>query len=274
MARKKKFPEPEGIPPWLITFTDMMTLMLTFFVLLVSMSTIDERRRLIVLGSIIGTFGIGEAGFDPRTATDTRATVEPGAMEDVEDLEVLKQLLWEDLQNDLDFQSNKFLQILSINDQVLFEPGEVELTPRGQLLLDRILPVLLEIEHPLLLGGHTSTPRAEDMEREYVYLDQDPVSDPTWKLSLYRVMAIYRYLVDRGMSPDMLKMEAFGRFHPRFSDQTPEGRERNRRVDIVLDTRNSNWFRILEQNQRSRMTEDGEYNYNGYRFQVDPTEGE
>ena len=254
----------------MVTFSDLMTLMLTFFVLLVSMATIDERRRLIVLGSIIGTFGIGQAGYDPRTVEDSRTTVEPGPMEDVEDLEMVKEMLWEDLENDLDFSSSKFLQVLSISDEILFEPGQVVLTPEGQRLLDRILPVLLAIDYPLLLGGHASTIRAEELHEDYDMFTAQAIEDPTWRLSLYRVMAIYRYLVDRGMDPEKLKMEAFGRFHPRHSENTLLGRQRNRRVDIVLDKRNDNWYRILEEHQNDHVTPDGAFDYNGYRFQVDP----
>ena len=77
MARKKKFDPGTGDPAWLVTFTDMMTLMLTFFVLLVSMSVMDERRKLVVIGSIIGTFGLGEQGYDPAPSRTSGAPWSP-----------------------------------------------------------------------------------------------------------------------------------------------------------------------------------------------------
>jgi chemotaxis protein MotB len=167
MARKKKESPPEGgTPAWLVTFTDMMTLMLTFFVLLVSMSTIDERRKLITLGSIIGTFGTGKS-YDNLSIKDRRRTVEPGPMDldKVDDLSPLKDKAWEDAYEDLDFASNKFVQIFSINEDVLFEPGSTLLKPEGKEMLESTLPVLLQIEYPLLLAGHTSTLREEEGER-------------------------------------------------------------------------------------------------------------
>jgi chemotaxis protein MotB len=240
--RKKKSGDRGGVPPWLITFSDMMTLMLTFFVLLVSMSVIDERRRLIVLGSIIGTFGVGRDSYDVLSTQDSRRTVEPGPfeMESIDDLEPLKEMVWEDVSKDLNFAENKFVQVLSINSDVLFEPGEAKLTMEGQRLLERALPVLLQIDYPLLLAGHTSRLR-EEMGTDYKVEAKEDVMDESWRLSLFRVLNIYRFLLDSGMDPEMLRTEAFGRFHPRHTDLTAEGRRKNRRVDIILDKRNVRW---------------------------------
>ncbi|MDY7000713.1 MAG: flagellar motor protein MotB, partial [Thermodesulfobacteriota bacterium] len=121
MAKKgKKAPEAKGQPAWLITFTDLMTLLLTFFVLLVSMAVIDERRKLIVLGSIFGTFGMGQS-YDLLSTKDTKRKVEPGPMEmeSADDLEPLKDLIWEDMEQDLNFASNRFVQVFSVNNDVL-----------------------------------------------------------------------------------------------------------------------------------------------------------
>lgn len=242
-ARKKKQADSGGVPQWMITFTDLMTLLLTFFVLLVSMATIDEQRKLVTLGSVLGQFGMGDAGIDALSTKDKRNTVEPGPMEDISELQRLKDLLWEDLENDLDFRSNAFIEVLSLTDDVLFSPGTTELSPRGKQVLDRMLPALLRVDHPLLLAGHTSVAREEIPD--YVVEFEDDELDFSWRLSLERVMALYRYLLSRGMDPAMLRMEAFGRFKAIHSNQNPEGRRKNRRVDIVLDKRSSNWQRVL-----------------------------
>jgi len=244
MARKQKKPPPvSGVEPWLITFSDMMTLMLTFFVLLVSMAVIDERRKLIVLGSIIGSFGVAKGSQDVLSQMESKRVVEPGPfeMENVDDMEPLKEMIWEDSSEDLAFAENRFVQILSINSDVLFAPGETDLTLEGQKLLERVLPVLLQIEYPLLLAGHTSLLR-DEMGVDYQVEDKDKVMDDSWRLSLYRTLNIYRFLIERGMSPDMLRVEAFGKHHPRFTDLTAEGRRKNRRVDIILDRRNVEWL--------------------------------
>jgi chemotaxis protein MotB len=265
MARREKKSAKKGGSTWLITFSDMMTLMLTFFVLLVSMATIDERRRLVVLGSIIGTFGMGTAGYDARSTKDTRVTVEPGPMENIDNLEPLKDLLWEDLKEDIEFQSNKYVQIISINDRVLFNPGETELSNEGRKVIDRTLPILLRLREPLLLAGHTSVDRDEVSTLTEVQLE-DKGLDPSWSLSFQRTMSMYRYLLSRGMDPDLLRMEAFGMFRPMYSDQTPRGRMRNRRVDIVLDKRNRQW---VEKLQPKPLPQDRDFFYKDFRFELD-----
>jgi chemotaxis protein MotB len=269
MARKEKKPKPTGgVAPWLITFSDMMTLMLTFFVLLVSMSVIDERRRLIVLGSIIGTFGVGKDSYDVLSTKDTRRTVEPGPfeMEDINDLEPLKEMVWEDVSEDLAFAENKFVQILSINSDVLFEPGEAELTEQGKKLLERALPVLLQIDYPLLLAGHTSRLR-DEMGIEYKVEEREKVMDDSWRLSLYRTLSVYKFLIDNRMDPNMLRVEAFGRHHPRYTDLTAEGRSMNRRVDVILDKRNTEWLDKLGPERKDERIK--EFIYKDFVFELE-----
>ncbi|MBG0777834.1 MAG: flagellar motor protein MotB [Desulfovibrionaceae bacterium] len=268
MARKKKLkPEKEGAA-WLITFSDMMTLMLTFFVLLVSMATLDERRKLIVIGSIISTFGMAPQGYDVRSIENKRTTVEPGPMNDMKsnDLEPLKNLLFEDTR-DLDFRSNKFIQVLSINDRLLFEPGRTELSEAGKRFINRLLPILIDVDFPLLLAGHTSSLRDEEGEQYKVSFDATQM-DESWRLSLFRVLSIYRHLVDRGMDPDLLRVESFGRYHPMYNGNTPEGRQKNRRVDIVLDKRNVRWSKALADAQEKGGPDDREFSFRDFLFDL------
>ncbi len=262
--REKKDKGGGGVPQWMITFADLMTLLLTFFVLLVSMATIDEQRKLVTLGSVLGKFGLGEAGIDALSTKDIQNTVEPGAMEDVPDLQRLKDLLWEDLQSDLDFRSNHFIEVLSLAADMLFLPGSTEMSDKGKEVVDRMLPVLLRIEHPLLLAGHTSLAREEIPD--YVVEVGLEGPDFSWRLSLDRVMTLYRYLLSRGMDPSKLRMEAFGRFRAIHSNQNALGRRKNRRVDIVLDKRNSNWERILAGPGETEVRD--VFEFEDFRFEI------
>ncbi len=270
MARKKKQKKEEGIPPWLITFGDMMTLLLTFFVLLVSMAKIDERRKLVVLGSIIGTFGWGKKSYDVLATTDTKRTVEPGPMNEIEDLEMLKPLLWESAEDDLSFQQNKFVDVFSISADVLFGPGESTLTDEGKKLLLSILPVLKQVTTPLLLAGHTSSLRDElGMEFRVELLDEVP--DLSWRLSLNRVLTVYLFLINQGMDPELLRLEGFGKFQPQHSDDTPANRRKNRRVDIVLDKRNRKLEREVKEVAPKKERKENVYEYDGFSFEVNET---
>jgi chemotaxis protein MotB len=237
MAKKKKKLNCEEIPLWMVTFADCMTLMLTFFILLVSMATIDQRRKLVALGSIIGTFGFNQQSYEAFSKKDTKKTVEPGPI-DSGDLEPLQALKWEDVDKDINFSSSRFVQILSINASLLFGPDGTTLSAEGRATLDRFMPLLSKVEYPLLLAGHTSGMR-DELGLNYQPGDDRQNPDLSWKLSLNRTLSIYRYLLANGMSPDMLRVEAFGKYRPHYPPDTAENRARNRRVDIVLDKRSS-----------------------------------
>lgn len=269
MARKKKKKSGDGGPAWLITFSDMMTLMLTFFVLLVSMSTIDERRKLVVISSVTGTFGEGIGALTPQATKPRTRMVEPGPMDldNTDDLEPLKDMLWEEDKKDLNFQENQFVQILSINDEVLFTPGTTQLSQRGIKLLNRILPWLLRINHPLLIAGHTATLR-EERGDDYKVVFGEREASPTWTMSFMRSMSVYRYLTGRGMPAKQLSVEAFGKYRPRFDGNTPEGRRQNRRVDIVLDKRNKRWIETMARLKEQPQKEAGSFKFKDFLFKL------
>lgn len=274
MAKRKKRKAEGGGAAWLVTFADMMTLMLTFFVLLVSMAVIDERRKLVVIGSIMGAFGPMERSWDYRSVRDQKRTVEPGPMdlEDTDDLEPMKEAPWEDVQEDLNFQSNRFVDIISINDRLLFAPGEHALQPKGVEVLDRLLPFLLNVDYPLLLAGHTASMREEEGEDYKVVTDREGL-DPSWELSFLRVMAVYRHYVELGMDPEKLRVEAFGRFRTRYPENTAEGRARNRRVDIVLDRRNERWIESVARTVERRREGDSRFRFRDFFFKLDGEPG-
>lgn len=271
MARKEKNNEGSGEAAWLVTFSDLMTLLLTFFVLLLSMAVIDERSKLIVLGSVSASFGIGEASFNPKSPENIANKVDPGAMKEPDMLPV-KDLLWEDTKDDLNFQENRYVQILSINADVLYEPGKTELSERGQHLLNRIMPQLLRIKYPLLIAGHTADRRDEEGKNYAVNFDKTRV-DSTWELSLARGRGVYRYLLQSGMPSERLSQESFGQYHPRYTNKTPEGRRMNRRVDIVLDKRNATEVANLEQGKQTAPKEPRGYFFRDFRFDLDSSPG-
>ena len=269
MARKEKAgSDGSGIPAWMITFSDLMTLLLTFFVLLVSMAVVDQQRALSALGSVSTTFGMRPHVFRPLSTTKTNEPgTETGPMTG-KDLSPLKESLWEDSEKDLRFMENRFVQILSINADVLFEPGKPLLSDRGKALLRRIVPSLLHVEYPLLVAGHTANRRDEEEDNYTVNLSRETV-DSTWFLSLARAQGVYQYLVQNGLPGNRLTMEAFGQHRPRYSDRTPEGRRLNRRVDIVLDKRNAPEVAALERQKQATPRRPGRYLFRNFQFDLD-----
>ncbi|EPR44031.1 Motility protein B, N-terminal domain containing protein [Desulfovibrio sp. X2] len=272
MARRKRAGKAGGdeLPGWFLTFSDMMTLLLTFFVLLNAMAVIDERRKLVAIGSIIGTFGEGSKSVDVLTRKDTKQTVESGPMEGVGDLEPLKQHVWDDIEKDVSFAESRYVQVFSISADVLFEPGGTTLAPRGEKLLEDLLPVLDKVRHPVLLAGNTSSLRDEMGEAYRPSVAHLPV-DPSWRISLGRALAVYRFLLGKGVPSQNLRVEGFGRFHPRFDAATPEGRRMNRRVDLVLDKRSPLGDDLAEAAAPGKGAAPGQsdsYEYGGFVFEL------
>ncbi|NCC24547.1 MAG: OmpA family protein [Deltaproteobacteria bacterium] len=266
MAKKKS--SDNEVPAWMITFSDLMTLLLTFFVLLLSMSAIlDERKRRVVLGSVIGAFGIGDKGVDALTTKPKSQMVEPGPIEDVKDLEFVRPMVWDDKTLDLDFQSNRFIQVVTVGSDILFAPGSWELSIQGMASLDKLLPGLQQVEYPLLLAGHSGILR-DELGEVYRAADQeDGLRMEAWQISLYRTLTVYRYLLDGGVDPEKLRMEAFGSTKPRVSNDTPEGREANRRVEFILDKRNSSWAARLEAPSEAKV-EKGRFMFKDFIFDL------
>ena len=271
MARKEKKSDGGGQPPWLITYTDLMTLLLTFFVLLVAMSVIDERYKLVVMGSVSSSFGIGNAVSNPLSLNNTVSKVEPGVMSE-NDLTPLKDMLWEDMQNDLNFQENRFVQILSINAEVLYDPGQTHLSERGKHLLNRMMPLLSRVKYPLLIAGHTANRRDEEGENYQVDFDKTRV-DSTWPLALARGQGVYRHFLQAGIPSKNLTHETFGQYHPRFSDRSPQGRLLNRRVDIVLDKRNAPEIMDVEQTREKFTQPPKNFFFRNFQFDTGTVSG-
>ena len=271
MARKEKKADSKAKAPWMVTFADLMTLLLTFFVLLISMSVIDERNKLAVLGSVSTSFGSRQGQFNPKSPENKTAGVEPGVMLE-ENMAPLKNMLWEDMQDDLNFQENRFVQILSIGADVLFESGESVLSDRGKATLNKMVPHLLRIKYPLLIAGHTANRRDEEGSAYKVIFDER-VMDSTWALSLARARSVYAFFVQQGLPQDRLTQESFGQYHPRYLDRTPDGRLQNKRVDIVLDKRNAPEILEIERAKEAPARRPSRFFFRDFQFDLDGVPG-
>jgi len=276
MAKKKKKSNNGGggeeTPEWLVTFSDVMTLLLTFFVLLLSMASLqDIKKKHLAIGSLSSSFGVGRENMSiigKNRAKDVKL-VEPGVME-TEDLEPLKNLIWEDFSEDLDFRENKFIQIFSVNAELLFKKGTADLTSEGEIILQKIAPVLKTVKYPVFVAGHTSLFEAKE---EIPQSNNKKLAvDPSWILSIKRCINVYNYLIQSGVPKDKLIIEAYGKYHPLYSNETALGRKKNRRVDFILDKRsyilhNPNKMREFKQLKELKKVKEV-LKYKGFEFNL------
>jgi len=119
------------------------------------------------------------------------------------------------------------LKVTLVN-QILFPEGGWELDRRGKETLNKVVPALQGLSgKKIVIEGYTdSLPIEEPLRRRF----------PTnWALSAGRAISVVEYLESQGIDPNELSAEAFGKYHPIASNDTPEGRAKNRRIEIIIE---------------------------------------
>ncbi|MBI4506764.1 MAG: OmpA family protein [Chloroflexi bacterium] len=213
---------------WLLTYADMITLLTVFFVVLYSMAKGDVSKYQILSETFDRAFQLGVfRGFNPTTPEGVGGA--PGTPLRAEDFSVLAKPA-EDLARDLGFAEvlrvgqRREGVVLSLSGNLLFSSGTAELRPEGRQVLARVADVLRPLPNRLRIEGHT---------------DDIPFSSPqyasNWELSAARALAVLNYLrAEGGIAAERLTYAAFGENRPTAPNETREGRQRNRRADIVV----------------------------------------
>lgn len=230
MARKKAESKKQDTNGWITTYTDLCTLLLTFFVLLLSMSQREEIRTRKALDSLIGAFGLLPGGRSPigRTkGTDIRDATPPIVPTAPVDLEILKQLtVTSDLNPDIVVLKQKEKLVIRINQRVLFKPGSMELNPKACEFLAILARHLRNGEGDIEIRGHTD---------RYEELDISDWAENSWLLSAQRAQAIHSFLVEQGIAFSRLSAHGFSYYQPIVDSLAfPELRFKNQRVEIML----------------------------------------
>jgi len=223
--------EDQTIPLWLITFADIMALMLTFFVLLYSMST-PEVEKWESLTSAINQ-GFSKFYSQPRHAgAQDTINIEKLDFSRALNLNYLKTLLEEVVSQDdrLD-QTKLILQhdrlIVSLPEDLLFESGQDDVQPRAQQAIFAIADVLSRIRNRVEIIGHT---------------DPRPITNPelgissNWELSLARAASVAEVLKNAGYDKNMIIRGLSSARYYELPEDLPEDQRLSyaRRVDIVI----------------------------------------
>lgn len=227
---------------WMITFSDLCTLLLTFFVLILSMSSLNKlafRASFRNFDSSIGVrlFKEKEAAFTPRDlalreivknlegvlnldAVDVEEAVEKTAMDRDRDLVVeTGRALWVRK----DKESGSFSLIFG--EKLLFESGSAELVPEALTILEILGKFLQTSAYRARIDGHS---------------DSTPIGSGRFssnqELSNARAQAVLTHFTARcGVNPRRLAMGGYGSTHPLVDENSPGGKGMNRRVEIVFD---------------------------------------
>ncbi|MDQ6964496.1 MAG: flagellar motor protein MotB [Mariprofundales bacterium] len=231
MAKRKKPQEPEVLPDpeaWMTTFADLVSLMLTFFILLLSMSSLDETGLKDISSFFQNAVSIMNPGagteIDIKPPLDLSKKMPPKEM-----VLAMRQNSHAILANSVLEQKVKGIIIknklyLRINDAVLFDAGSAKLKPKTEEALKRLAKMLVSSPGKITINGHANRNSAESST-----LYPDP-----WSLTLARAAAVLHLFEQEGVNPARMSIAGYGPSKPISVDSTPFGRNLNRRVEIVV----------------------------------------
>jgi chemotaxis protein MotB len=256
--KKPEEPEEEGSPAWMNTYGDMVTLVLTFFVLLFSFSSVDAKKWSDVATSLSGMKIIAIPALDPYASDKMTEEVKgkfvlaSSASNDIEvelpenktgltEEEINKSFneMYEKIKNHieknnlggiLDLQYvDEFTVLLRMSDRAFFDSGSAELRQDAQIVLQQVCGILVEYSNlikTIRVEGHTdNVPMHNGQFRD------------NWDLSVGRATNVVRYLAEAtALDPSLFLPAGHGEFSPIADNDTDEGRSKNRRVDFVIES--------------------------------------
>ena len=226
----------EGAPEWALTFGDMMSLLLCFFILMFSMSEIKLDKFMQAAESMRAGFGQSESptqevqGQGSPTMEATTLIISKDEID--QQLDLIRAKLEEfvkkhGLENTLKVNQDENGVTLSIQDVVLFDVASAEIRAASLWIMDKLSELVTEINTKLIVIGHTDN------------LPINTVEFPSnWELSAARAARVTRVLVDKGIDPARIHVEGYAEYKPIADNNTWEGRAANRRVELLYSRQN------------------------------------
>jgi chemotaxis protein MotB len=214
--REESFAEAIDEARWLLSLSDLLTLLLTFFVMLFAISSPDQKKLTEMTQAMGSHLGVGTQ----------RKIVAPNAnpMEGVR-TKVKSLITDNNLVNDVELTSDSRGIVLFSKGDFFFAPGGTELLPDTVLFLHKVAELIRKSPNMVLVEGHT-----DDVP---THSEKFPSN---WELSTARAAAVVRYFIEtEKLDPKQFIVSGYGEYKPRFPP-TPENRGQNRRVEIVIMT--------------------------------------
>ncbi len=223
---------------WLVTYADLMTILLVFFVLLYSLASFEKEKYKTKVETIIGQLEQNQKpnGILLDMSKDTDRKI---SLEDITGLRSRERTLFKMVNNlvrktdqnqniTTQFRNGKI--IITVSGETLFSSGSAKLNPRALPVFNQMIQIFDKFpEYTVNIKGHT---------------DNIPISTPVfpsnWELSAIRATTVLRYLISMGMRPQRLTATGYGDIMPRVPNTTDKNREKNRRVEFVLEKNETN----------------------------------
>lgn len=229
--RKRKKEDKKSTQDWLTTYSDMVTLLLCFFVLLFSFSEIDAQKFRAIMSSFQGGSGVLESGSSMDIPEELEGDMNTNI--DEEELEKLKGIIEEyaesiGLKEEITLTIEERGLVIRFMDSVFFDSGKAEIKSESKQILHYMAELLNKEEFKekhIKVEGHT---------------DSDPIIYSTiyptnWELSATRATNVLRYLVENeGIDGGRISSSGYSYYRSVAPNDTQENKAKNRRVDIVI----------------------------------------
>ena len=234
-CKKKSSGASTSSSGWLVTFSDLITLLLTFFVLLLSMSSMDKPLLTRIMATSADPSPLDHAGRG-KIPDEIRLILEivkdPNTILEKQDR--IKDLLFPNdilppelppgkLEENLRILAHPEGVVIVLAEGLLFPPDEYKLTPVGMQLLSALVPLLHYSSADVNIGGHTDATEAVHVEDAYI-------------LSGKRAMAILEYFLQQKFQARRFSISGYGPDNPLYPNDSDQNRALNRRVEILLKT--------------------------------------
>ncbi|MBE9525785.1 MAG: flagellar motor protein MotD [Proteobacteria bacterium] len=265
MARKKRVEEHVNHERWLVSYADFITLLFAFFVVMYSISSVNEGKYRVLSNTLENAFNETKRSEDPlqigeisKGSGDTSKqgssgqdinllelipietyTPPPVAKEIIQTIEEISEQLNESLSeliesDDVTIKYGDDWLELEIKSKVLFESGESRLEESAEPIMGDIANILNGYSNPIQVEGFT---------------DNYPINTPrfpsNWELSAARAASVVHLLDIQGVDSSRMSAIGYGEFKPIADNATKDGRQKNRRVILVIHGSNDN-LRTIE----------------------------
>ncbi len=232
--KKKHEEEHENLERWLLTYADLITLLMAFFTILYAMSTADMAKFKQLSTSLSMAFGSGGGSGGSNMLTNysgsgLRSSNSFIQLRENNEYKAVVKLIKEyaakqGLSKKVDANITERGLVVNLADSVLFQSGSAELSSKSKEILDRLGDILFATKKQIRVEGHT---------------DNVPIHtsryQSNWQLSTDRATNVVMYWISKysEQAPN-LSAAGYGEYRPIASNDTPEGRSMNRRVDMVI----------------------------------------
>ena len=240
MARKKYEEEHESHDRWLVSYADFITLLFAFFVVMYALSSINEGKYRVLANSLVNAFGHAPtapllksdsqpaAPLRPRVLPQPKPRTSEALRREREHLTGIARDILKVLAPLIDQGKVRVTQTtlgvsVEINASVLFAQGDARLSNESSQALKAVAAVLKNDEHAIRVEGHT-----DSVPIRTVFFPSN------WELSAMRAGSVVRLFVENGIAEARLTAVGHGSTQPVGPNDTAEGRQRNRRVTIMI----------------------------------------